>query len=155
MSARILVTGGAGFLGSHLCDRFIGEGHEVVCIDNLITGNRDNIAHLFGDPKFKFDWAPDGNALYGHKFPFAAALCAVSDIQGHTTPAFDTAVALTATAYGANVMKQEEIDFSTYDDDLAGDDLVCILFGRDDTAIADESVSAAYLLGGIFEYTVS
>ncbi len=54
MSARILITGGAGFLGSHLCDRFIGEGHEVVCIDNLITGNRDNIAHLFGDPKFKF-----------------------------------------------------------------------------------------------------
>jgi len=54
LSARILITGGAGFLGSHLCDRFIGEGHEVVCIDNLITGNRDNIAHLFGDPKFKF-----------------------------------------------------------------------------------------------------
>ncbi len=54
MSARILITGGAGFLGSHLCDRFIGEGHEVMCIDNLITGNRDNIAHLFGDPKFKF-----------------------------------------------------------------------------------------------------
>jgi len=54
LSTRILITGGAGFLGSHLCDRFIGEGHEVVCIDNLITGNRDNIAHLFGDPKFKF-----------------------------------------------------------------------------------------------------
>ena len=54
MSARILITGGAGFLGSHLCDRFIGEGNEVICVDNLITGNRDNIAHLFGDPRFKF-----------------------------------------------------------------------------------------------------
>ena len=54
MAARTLITGGAGFLGSHLCDRFIGEGHEVICVDNLITGNRDNIAHLFGNPNFKF-----------------------------------------------------------------------------------------------------
>lgn len=54
MSARTLITGGAGFLGSHLCDRFIDEGHEVICVDNLITGNRDNIAHLFGHPKFRF-----------------------------------------------------------------------------------------------------
>jgi dTDP-glucose 4,6-dehydratase len=54
LSARILITGGAGFLGSHLCDRFISEGHDVVCVDNLITGNRDNIAHLFGNPKFSF-----------------------------------------------------------------------------------------------------
>jgi nucleoside-diphosphate-sugar epimerase len=54
LSARILITGAAGFLGSHLCDRFISEGHDVVCVDNLITGNRDNIAHLFGNPKFSF-----------------------------------------------------------------------------------------------------
>lgn len=52
--ARVLITGGAGFLGSHLCDRFMGEGHEVICVDNLITGSRENIAHLFGNPKFKF-----------------------------------------------------------------------------------------------------
>jgi dTDP-glucose 4,6-dehydratase len=43
---RTLVTGGAGFLGSHLCDRLLAEGHTVVCMDNLITGNLDNIAHL-------------------------------------------------------------------------------------------------------------
>ena len=43
---RILVTGGAGFLGSHLCERFLAEGHEVLCLDNLITGTPDNIAHL-------------------------------------------------------------------------------------------------------------
>lgn len=51
---RILVTGGAGFLGSWLCDRLIKEGHKVICLDNLITGNPDNIAHLFGNERFKF-----------------------------------------------------------------------------------------------------
>jgi dTDP-glucose 4,6-dehydratase len=51
---RVLVTGGAGFIGSHLCDRFLQEGHEVICLDNLITGNTDNIAHLAGHPKFSF-----------------------------------------------------------------------------------------------------
>jgi len=50
----VLITGGAGFLGSHLCDNFIQEGHEVICVDNLITGSRDNIAHLFGNSQFKF-----------------------------------------------------------------------------------------------------
>jgi len=49
-----VVTGGAGFLGSHLCDRLIAEGHAVVCIDNLITGSTANIAHLAGSPQFKF-----------------------------------------------------------------------------------------------------
>lgn len=51
---RILITGGAGFLGSHLCDRFLKEGWDVVALDNLITGSTDNIAHLAGEPKFKF-----------------------------------------------------------------------------------------------------
>lgn len=51
---RIVVTGGAGFLGSHLCDFLINEGHNVICIDNLITGNTDNITHLMGNEKFKF-----------------------------------------------------------------------------------------------------
>jgi len=51
---RIVVTGGAGFLGSHLCDFLINEGHSVICIDDLITGNTDNIAHLMGNEKFKF-----------------------------------------------------------------------------------------------------
>jgi len=51
---RILITGGAGFIGSHLGDRFLEEGHEVLCLDNLITGTTDNIAHLAGAPKFSF-----------------------------------------------------------------------------------------------------
>jgi dTDP-glucose 4,6-dehydratase len=49
-----IVTGGAGFLGSHLCDRLLSEGHSVVAIDNLCTGNVDNIAHLAGNEKFRF-----------------------------------------------------------------------------------------------------
>ncbi|HET6566519.1 MAG TPA: UDP-glucuronic acid decarboxylase family protein [Rhodothermales bacterium] len=51
---RTLITGGAGFLGSHLCDRFIAEGHDVICIDNFITGSPDNIAHLIGHERFHF-----------------------------------------------------------------------------------------------------
>ena len=51
---RSLVTGGAGFLGSHLCDRLISEGHEVICVDNLLTGRRKNILHLLGHPLFTF-----------------------------------------------------------------------------------------------------
>lgn len=54
MSAKeILVTGGAGFLGSHLCERLIEEGHSVLCVDNLFTGNKQNIAHLMGNPNFE------------------------------------------------------------------------------------------------------
>jgi len=49
-----VVTGGAGFLGSHLCDRLIAENHSVICIDNLITGDSANISHLFGNPRFRF-----------------------------------------------------------------------------------------------------
>ena len=49
-----LITGGAGFLGSHLCDRLLAEGHRVVCVDNLITGRKANIAHLEGNPSFRF-----------------------------------------------------------------------------------------------------
>lgn len=51
---RVLITGGAGFLGSHLCDRFLAEGHDVIAMDNLITGTTDNIAHLAGNPHFTF-----------------------------------------------------------------------------------------------------
>jgi len=51
---RTIITGGAGFLGSHLCDRFLAEGHEVVCVDNLITGRTSNLAHLRDNQRFSF-----------------------------------------------------------------------------------------------------
>jgi dTDP-glucose 4,6-dehydratase len=54
---RVLITGGAGFLGSHLCDRFLKEGYHVVAMDNLITGSLQNIEHLFGRPDFEFHQA--------------------------------------------------------------------------------------------------
>lgn len=50
---RILITGGAGFLGSHLCDRLIKDGHDVLCVDNFFTGSKTNIAHLIGHPYFE------------------------------------------------------------------------------------------------------
>jgi len=53
LSKRVLVTGGAGFLGSHLCERLVGEGHEVLCVDNYFTGRRDNIGTLLQKPNFE------------------------------------------------------------------------------------------------------
>lgn len=50
---RILITGGAGFLGSHLCDRLIEQGHEIICLDNFFTGRKANIQHLVGNPRFE------------------------------------------------------------------------------------------------------
>ena len=51
---RVLVTGGAGFVGSHLIDRLIEQGDEVLCVDNLFTGAKANISHLLGHPRFEF-----------------------------------------------------------------------------------------------------
>ena len=52
---RILVTGGAGFLGSHLCERLLAEGNDVLCVDNYFTGRKENIAHLMANPTFRGD----------------------------------------------------------------------------------------------------
>ncbi|EPR35620.1 NAD-dependent epimerase/dehydratase [Alkalidesulfovibrio alkalitolerans DSM 16529] len=54
LKKRILVTGGAGFLGSHLCDRLLAQGHDVICVDNCFTGTKRNIYHLMDDPRFEF-----------------------------------------------------------------------------------------------------
>ena len=51
---RILVTGGAGFLGSHLCERLISDHHDVICLDNCYTGSKENIYHLLGHSSFEF-----------------------------------------------------------------------------------------------------
>ena len=50
---RILVSGGAGFIGSHLCTRLVNEGHDVICLDNFFTGSKDNIKHLMGNHHFE------------------------------------------------------------------------------------------------------
>jgi dTDP-glucose 4,6-dehydratase len=52
---RVLVTGGAGFLGSHLCERLLGDGHSVICADNLLTGRLENLTDFSGDPRFSFE----------------------------------------------------------------------------------------------------
>ena len=53
MKKRILVTGGAGFIGSHLCEKLLAEGHEVLCVDNFFTGRKSNILHLMSNPYFE------------------------------------------------------------------------------------------------------
>src|SRR6185503_18168996 len=53
LMCRVLVTGGAGFLGSHLCERLLADGNDVLCVDNYFTGSRDNIAHLLGHARFE------------------------------------------------------------------------------------------------------
>ena len=52
---RILVTGGAGFLGSHLCERLLADGHSVLCVDNLLTGRLENMRSFADDPRFSFE----------------------------------------------------------------------------------------------------
>lgn len=54
MGRRIIVTGGAGFIGSHLCERLLSDGHEVICVDNFFTGRKSNIVHLLNNPYFEF-----------------------------------------------------------------------------------------------------
>jgi dTDP-glucose 4,6-dehydratase len=61
---RVLITGAAGFLGSHLSDRFLADGHEVVGMDNFITGHPDNVAHLVGEPRFRFIHHDVSNFIY-------------------------------------------------------------------------------------------
>ena len=61
---RVLITGGAGFIGSHLVDKFLGEGHEVIAMDNLLTGDVTNIAHLSGRDEFRFIKQDVTNYIY-------------------------------------------------------------------------------------------
>jgi dTDP-glucose 4,6-dehydratase len=61
---RVLITGGAGFIGSHLCERFLADGHDVICMDNFLTGTPDNVAHLFANPRFTFIQQDVTNYIY-------------------------------------------------------------------------------------------
>ena len=62
--ARVLITGGAGFIGSPLCERFLDDGDDVICMDNLLTGTADNVAHLFANPRFTFIQQDVTNYIY-------------------------------------------------------------------------------------------
>jgi UDP-glucuronate decarboxylase len=75
---RILVTGGAGFLGSHLCDRLLSDGHEVLCVDNLFTGRKQNIYHLLDNPKFEF-------MRHDVTFPLFVEVDAISRLSGYNS----------------------------------------------------------------------
>jgi dTDP-glucose 4,6-dehydratase len=61
---RVLITGGAGFIGSHLCERFLADGADVICMDNFLTGTPDNVAHLFSNPRFTFIQQDVTNYIY-------------------------------------------------------------------------------------------
>jgi dTDP-glucose 4,6-dehydratase len=62
--SRVLITGGAGFIGSHLCERFLADGADVICMDNFLTGTPDNVAHLFSNPRFTFIKQDVTNYIY-------------------------------------------------------------------------------------------
>ncbi len=86
---RVLVTGGAGFLGSHLCDALLAEGHTVVCVDNLLTGRARNLQHLRQEPRFEFQQAdvckPFDSGKVDYVFHFASPASPV-DYMVHGVP---------------------------------------------------------------------
>ncbi len=76
---KILVSGGAGFIGSHLCTRLIKDGHEVICLDNLFTGSEENIVHLKGNPRFEF-------VLHDVELPYEAKVDEIYNLACPASP---------------------------------------------------------------------
>ncbi len=83
---RVLVTGGAEFLGSHLCTRLIAEGHEVLCLDNFYTGNKDNVAGLLGHPRFEIIRHDISQPLWVEVDEIFNLACPASPIHYQTDP---------------------------------------------------------------------
>jgi len=83
---RILVTGGAGFLGSHLCDRLLADGHEVVCVDNFFTGSKENVVHLRDEPRFELIRHDVTFPLYLEVDEIMNLACPASPIHYQTDP---------------------------------------------------------------------
>lgn len=83
---RVLVTGGAGFLGSHLCDRLIAEGNDVICADNLFTGSKNNIRHLLANPYFEFIRHDVTQPLYVEVDQIYNLACPASPVQYQYNP---------------------------------------------------------------------
>jgi UDP-glucuronate decarboxylase len=89
---RILVTGGAGFLGSHLCERLVNEGHDVLCVDNLYTGSKRNIVHLMGNPYFELQRHDITFPLYVEVDEVYNLACPASPIHYQNDPVQTTKV---------------------------------------------------------------
>jgi UDP-glucuronate decarboxylase len=94
---RVLVTGGAGFLGSHLCDRLIMDGNDVICVDNLYTGSKDNIRHLMSNPYFEFIRHDVTEPLYVEVDQIYNLACPASPVHYQNNPVKTTKTSV----YGA------------------------------------------------------
>lgn len=94
---RVLVTGGAGFIGSHLCDRLIETGNNVICVDNLFTGSKDNIRHLLDNPYFEFIHHDVITPIYVECDQIYNLACPASPVQYQRDPIFTTKTSI----YGA------------------------------------------------------
>src|SRR5262245_66366358 len=101
---RILVTGGAGFLGSHLCDRLIDDGHDVICVDNFFTGTKRNIEHLIGHPRFELLRHDVTFPLYVEVDEIYNLACPASPIHYQ----FDPVQTTKTSVHGAINMRSEE-----------------------------------------------
>jgi len=94
---RVLVTGGAGFLGSHLCERLLEEGNDVICVDNLFTGSKDNIRHLLTNPYFEFIRHDIIQPIFVECDQIYNLACPASPIQYQRDPIYTTKTSI----YGA------------------------------------------------------
>ncbi|WWR15519.1 UDP-glucuronic acid decarboxylase family protein [Lachnospiraceae bacterium JLR.KK008] len=94
---RILVTGGAGFLGSHLCERLLQDGNDVICVDNLYTGSKDNIRHLMSNPYFEFIRHDVTEPLYVEVDQIYNLACPASPVHYQANPVKTTKTSV----YGA------------------------------------------------------
>lgn len=94
---RILVTGGAGFLGSHLCERLLQDGNDVICVDNLYTGSKDNIRHLMANPYFEFIRHDVTEPLYVEVDQIYNLACPASPVHYQANPVKTTKTSV----YGA------------------------------------------------------
>lgn len=103
---RVLVTGGAGFLGSHLCDCLINDGYDVVCVDNLFTGKKDNIRHLLGNPYFEFIRQDVTMPIYVECDYIYNLACPASPIQYQRDPIYTTKTSFMGTINALGLAKR-------------------------------------------------
>jgi UDP-glucuronate decarboxylase len=97
MRKRILITGGAGFIGSHLCERLLQEGHEVICVDNFYTGTKDNIKHLMNNPYFEIIRHDITFPLYVEVDEIYHLACPASPVHYQNDPVFTIKTAVHGT----------------------------------------------------------